>query len=334
MIDRRLFFIMAILVALILIGTFGYHFVQPDYSFLDAIYMTVITITTIGYGEVRPLSVSGKIFNIFLITIGWFGLFLVARMSGQMLIEGEFAKILGRRKMDKRLSEISGHYIVCGYGRVGRVVCEEFAHHSFPFVIIERNPEAVAEIKQKGYLHIDGDCTSDDVLISSGVKRAKGMINAIPDVAEAVYATLFARQQNPSLFIMARADSPYGDQMLKRAGADRVISPQAAAGTRMAMSALRPNVVDFISLAAFGDRGGMRVEEVRVSTGSLLVGKSFKEIDIRAKYGPNVIGTKKPDGKIVFNPTADYIISADETLIMVGSAEQLSKVDELFRKNG
>jgi|WetSurMetagenome_2_1015567.scaffolds.fasta_scaffold42895_4 voltage-gated potassium channel len=330
MIDRRLIYIPAILFAIILVGTFGYHFVQPDYSFFDSIYMTIITITTIGYGEVRPLTTAGKLFNLILIGVGWVGIFSVARMSGQMLLEGELAKNLGRHKMDRQLSKLSGHYIVCGYGRVGKVVCDEFSANSFPFVIIERNVDAIAEIKQKGYLFIEGDCTGDQNLIDAGILRAKGLINAIPDVAEAVYTTLTARQQNQSLFIMARADSPNCELMLKRAGADRVISPQAAAGTRMAMSALRPNVVDFISLAAFDDKEGMRVEEIRVAAGSELIGKSFREVDIRAKYGINVIGTKKTDGKIVFNPPADYKISERDTLIMVGSVEQLAKVYSLF----
>ena len=333
MIDRRLLIIPAILVSIIIIGTFGYHFVQPDYSFFDSVYMTIITITTIGYGEVKPLTVAGKIFNLVLICIGWMGIFTVARLSGQMLLEGELAKLVGRHKMDRQLSKLSGHYIVCGYGRVGKVVCEEFASNSFPFVVIERNIEAIEEIKERGYLFIEGDCTGDQNLLDAGVERARGLINAIPDAAEAVYTTLTARQQNPTLFIMARADTPNCETMLRRAGANRVISPQVAAGTRMAMAALRPNVIDFISLASVSEKEGMRVEEIRVGANSELTGKTFKEIDIRAKYGVNVIGTKKATGVIEFNPSADYKVNEKDTLIMVGSAEQLAKVYPLFGTN-
>jgi voltage-gated potassium channel len=330
--DQRLFLIGAILITILLIGSFGYHIVQPDYSILDSVYMTVITISTIGYGEVKPLTQAGKLFNIGLIAIGWVGIFMVARMTGQMLIEGEIVKYFGRRKMDKQLAAISGHYIVCGYGRVGRVVCDEFSRHKVPFVLIEKNEDAMNEIRARNYIFIQGDCTDDGVLISAGIKRARGFMNTIPDNADAVYAILTARQHNPELFIMARADSASAEKMLVRAGADRVISPHAAAGTRMALAALRPNLVDFISLAAVGETEGIRVEELRVPEGSGVDGKTFKETDIRARYGLNVIGVKKPDGKLMFNPAADYAITAGDTLIIVGSSDQLSKIDQLLEK--
>jgi voltage-gated potassium channel len=212
---------------------------------------------------------------------------------------------------------------------VGRVVCEEFTRHNQPFVLIERSQDLIEEIKSRDYLYVHGDCTDDHTLIMAGIVRAKGLINAVADVADAVYITLSARQQNPGLFIMARADSVPAEQKLKRAGANRVISPQVAAGARMALSAMRPNVVDFMSIAASDDREGLRIEEVVVSTGSPLIGKTFKEIDIRAKFGLNVIGVKSPDGHIVYNPTADHIVQSGDTLIMVGGGGQLSKIDQL-----
>jgi voltage-gated potassium channel len=333
MMDRRLIYIPGILIGIVLIGTFGYHFVQPDYSLFDALYMTVITITTIGYGEVRPLTTAGRIFDLGLIALAWLGIFMVARMAGQMIIEGEIVKIFGRRRMDKQLAAISDHYIVCGYGRVGRVICDEFARHKALFVLVERNQEAIDEARSKGYLYIFGDCTQDQVLLSAGIERARGLINAVPDEADAVYTTLSARQHNSDLFIMARADSLSAEQMLRRAGADRVISPQASAGVRMAMAALRPNVVDYITLAAGGDeRTGVRMEEIIVSEGSKLSGKSLKEIDIRARYGLNVIGIRKPDGKLIFSPSADYSVQGADTLIMVGDIDQLTRAGELFIK--
>jgi voltage-gated potassium channel len=231
--------------------------------------------------------------------------------------------------MDKKLAAISSHFIVCGYGRVGRVVCEEFARHRQPFVLIERNHQIIEDVKSRDFLYVHGDCTDDQVLISAGIQRAKGLINAIADEADAVYITLSARQHNSGLFIMARADSIPAEQKLKRAGADRVISPQVAAGTRMALAAMRPNVVDFMAIAVSDEKDGLRIEEVVVSSGSSLIGKSFKEIDIRAKYGLNVIGIKRADGQIVYNPTADHIIETGETLIMVGGGGQLSRIDEL-----
>jgi voltage-gated potassium channel len=328
--DKRLILIPAIFFGIIFIGTVGFQIMQPEYGFLDALYMTVTTVTTIGYGEIKPLSTGGRIFNLGLILLGWLGIFTVATMIARMIIEGEIIKFFGRRKMSKQLSVISGHYIVCGFGRVGRVVCDEFSRHNIQFVVVEREPDAVGLIKEMGLPFVEGDCTQDTVLLAAGIARAHGLINAVPDEADAVYITLSARQHNPDIFIMARADSPNAEKMLKRAGADRVISPQVAAGTRMAMAALRPSVVDFISIPTDRDEKGARVEEIEVMAGSRLVGKSFKDIDIRAKYGLNVLGVRKSDGSIIYNPTANYIIEIEDTLIMFGSEEQLSRVDELF----
>jgi voltage-gated potassium channel len=331
--DRRLIYIPALIIGILLVGTFGYHLVQPQYSLFDSFYMTIITITTVGYAEIWPLTTAGRIFNIFMLISGWIIIVMVARLIGQMILEGAIPRIIGGQVMNRQLEQISDHYIVCGYGRVGQVVCDEFLHHKMPFTVIERDPGLIEELKSKGLLHINGDCTQDEVLIRAGITRARGLINAITDSAESVYTTLSARLHNPKLFIMARADSPSSEQMLKRAGADRVISPHVAAGTRMAMAAIRPNVVDFVSLAVSDDTQGMRVEEIHVPENSILIGKTFKEVDIRAKYGLNIIGVKKYDGTLNYNPPADYSIQADDTLIMVGSIDQFNKSDELFQRS-
>ena len=317
--------IVTIVISFLILGTFGYYLVQPDYSFFDSFYMTIITITPIGYGQIMPLSTTGRIFNLILIVVGWIGIF----MGGQLIIEGQILKILGRKKMDKKLSSIFKHYIVCGFGRVGRVVCEELERHNSPFVVIERNPVEIEEISRKRYLYYQGDCTDDQVLLVAGIERAKGLINAVANEADAVYITLSARSHNPNLFIMARGDSPSALQKLKRAGANRVISPYVAAGSRMALAAIRPNVVDFMTITPMGGEAGLRIEEVVVSQGSRLVGKSFKELDVRARYGLNVIGIKKTDDRMIYNPSADQVVAAGDTLIMVGGGQELSQIDEL-----
>ncbi|UCE65124.1 MAG: potassium channel protein [Candidatus Zixiibacteriota bacterium] len=321
--------ILAILIGVLLLGTAGYQAVQPNYTFLDSLYMTVITVTTIGYKEVKPLTDAGRVFNIILILVGWFGFFMVARIGGQMIIEGQLIKILGRHRMDKKLASLSDHYIVCGYGRVGMVVCDELHRNKIRFAVIERNPELIEELIARKFIYHEGDCTSDDSLLAAGIKKARGLINAVADEADAVYITLSARSHNPDIFIMARADSTAAEQKLKRAGADRVISPHVSAGSRMAMAAIRPNVVDFMSIEQ-GDGLVIRIEEVEVSEGSKLVGKSLKEMEVRARYGLNIIGMKKNDGRMIYNPSADQIINGSDTLFMVGDIKQLSKIDELL----
>ena len=321
--------ILGILFGIVLLGTLGYQIVQPNYTFLDSLYMTVITVTTIGYKEVKPLTDAGRVFNIILILVGWFGFFMVARIGGQMIIEGQLLKILGRHRMDKKLASLSDHFIVCGYGRVGMIICNELHQNKIPFAVIERNPTLVEEIIASHYVYHEGDCTSDESLLSAGIRKARGLINAVADEADAVYITLSARSLNPGLFIMARADSESAEQKLKRAGADRVISPHVSAGLRMAMSAIRPNVVDFMSIEQ-GDGLGIRIEEVEVAESSRLVGKSLREMEVRARYGLNIIGLKKTDGRIIYNPPADQIIDGKDTLFMVGDIDQLSKIDELL----
>jgi len=326
---RRITQIAFIIVFILAFGTFGYKIVEPEYSYFDALYMTVITITTIGYTEVISLSTPGRVFNLFLIGFGWMGIFLAARMFGQMVVEGQILKILGRHRMDKKLASLSNHYIVCGFGRVGKVVCEEFDRSKVPFAVIERNSDLVDNIISQGFVYHQGDCTSDEALIASGIKKAKGFINAVSDEADAVYITLSARSLNPDLFIMARADSASAEQKLKRAGADRVISPHISAGFRMAMAATRPNVVDFMSIKPSSDGDGLRIDEVVVAKGSKLVGQSFKGMDLRARYGINVIGLKKTDGVMLYNPSPDHIIESEDTLFLVGDAGQLVKIDDL-----
>ena len=198
---------LGILAGVLVLGTLGYQVVQPNYTFLDSLYMTVITVTTIGYKEVKPLTDAGRVFNIILILIGWFGFFMVARIGGQMIIEGQLIKILGRHRMDKKLASLTDHYIVCGYGRVGMVVCDELQRNNVRFAVIERNPELIEELIAKNYIYHEGDCTSDDSLLAAGIKQARGLINAVADEADAVYITLSARSHNPDIFIMARADS-------------------------------------------------------------------------------------------------------------------------------
>ena len=321
--------ILVIIAFILFFGTIGFQMVEPAYGFLDALYMTVITITTIGYGEIIPLSRTGRIFNLFLIAFGWTGLFLAAKMAGELIVKRQLSKLLGRHRMDKKLASLKDHFIVCGYGRVGKVVCEEFSRFKTRFVVIERNPELVEELIAKGYIFYQGDCTDDQSLIAAGVERAKGLINAVANESDAVYITLTCRQQNPGLFIVARADSLSAVPKLRRAGADKVISPHVSAGSRMVMGALRPNVVDFMTITPLEGEAGLRIEEMVVSEGSRLIGKSFKELDVRAKYGLNIIGIKKTDGAMIYNPSAHQVVMAGDTLIMVGGGQELSQIDEL-----
>ncbi len=319
--------IIFVLTSVLLVGTVGYWVIE-GWDFLDSLYMTLITLTTIGFGEVHQLSVKGKIFTILLVVFGVAGAAYSIRILGQMMLEGQLSKYLGRRMMEKQLKKLNNHYIVCGYGRVGETVCQELKRNHVPFVVIERSTELLEQMENSGITFISGSCDDDEVLKAAGITRAKGLINTIANEADAVYVTLSAKQLNPDLFIMARADSPGARIKLLRAGATKVISPQIYAGIRMAQTSIRPNVVDFMSLAADGAHDGLKIEEVAIKKGSRLVGATLKNSGIRSKLGITVIGAKKRGLEMYYNPPPDFLIEEGDTLILIGNSSQLEKIEE------
>jgi voltage-gated potassium channel len=327
--EKRFQTIIYILAAILIVGTIGYWAIE-GWDFLDALYMTLITLTTIGFGEVHQLSVRGKIFTILLVVFGVAGVAYSLRILGQMILEGQLRKYLGRRIMEKQIKKLKGHYIVCGYGRVGETVCQELKRNNVPFVVIERSTEHLEQMESRGIIFISGSCDDDENLKTAGIQRAKGLINTIANEADAVYITLSAKQLNPDLFIMARADSPSVHNKLLKAGATKVISPHIYAGIRMAQTSIRPNVVDFMSLAANGVSNGLKIEEVAIKKGSRLVGTTLKNSGIRSKLGITVIGAKKKGLEMYYNPPPDFLIDEGDTLILIGDSSQLEKIEEFI----
>ena len=326
--DRRFPKIILFLPVILLVGTIGYWSIE-NWNFLDSVYMTIITLATIGYHEVHPLSDGGKLFTIFFVIFGvapaWG--FLVSTLF-KLMLEGQFLKYLGSRKMIQQIKQLKDHYIVCGYGRVGGTVCTELKKGNMPFVVIERQPELIKEMDAAGFVYVEGRCSDDENLKLAGIERAKALINTIAEEADAVYVTLSARQLNPHLFIMARADSEGVRNKLLRAGATRVLSPHIYAGKHMAQTTMRPTVVDFMNLAAEGASEGLVIEEVAVKKGSRLAGRSLKESGIRSELGITVIGARKQGQKMAYNPPPDFGIDEGDNLILIGSPSQLEKLEE------
>lgn len=325
--EKNLLRTLILLPAILVIGTIGYWGFE-DWNFLDSVYMTIITLATIGYHEVHPLSDSGKLFTIIFVFFGvapaWGFLVSVLLKS---ILEGHFRKLLGSRMMEKQLKKIKDHFIVCGYGRVGKTVCDELKNNKMNFVVIEQEKELIDEMERENILYVHGSCADDDNLIAAGIENARALINTIADEADAVYVTLSAKQLNPGLFIMARADSESVHNKLKRAGATRVLSPHIYAGIYMAQTTLRPNVVDFMSLAADGSSESLKIEEIAVKRGSRLAGKSLKDSGIRSELGITVIGTRKQGKDMFYNPPPDNVINEGDTLILIGTTSQLEKLE-------
>ena len=278
---QKIFFAVFMLGIILCIGTSGYMLIENG-SFLDSLYMSVITITTVGYGEIIPLSPGGRVFTICLLLVGvGFVLYLVGEVTESM-VEGGLRKLMGRNNMEKRVASLKGHYIVCGFGRIGKVICKNFEENKIPFVVVESDPGEVQMIDELGYYALLGSASSDEMLLKAGVRKAKGLIAAVSSDAENVYIILSARGLNANLFIIARSSGAEGSETkLLRAGADKVTSPYFIGARRMAQLVVRPTVVDFFDLTVHGGALGLRLEEMRVSEHSALAGKRLMDSGLR-----------------------------------------------------
>ncbi|HEX4591408.1 MAG TPA: potassium channel protein [Gemmataceae bacterium] len=327
---RRFLILILLPVALMAIGTAGYRLIEgPTWSILDALYMTATTLTTVGFGEIHPLSPAGRVFTIVLCLTGVFALFFAAGEIIRTMLSGEIQKTLGRHRMERNLAALSGHYIVCGHGRMGQLVCQEFTAHKLPFVVIENGEERIEALRQSGLLYVHGDATSDETLRLAGVERAQALITVVASDADNLYITLSARLLNEKLLIVARAEGREADAKLRRVGANHVVSPYVIGGFRIAQAVIRPAVVDFIELATRTDHLEMQIEEIELAAGSPLVGHTLGEQRFHQQLGVIVMAIKMPKGAMVANPTGETILEGGSTLIALGHRDQLDKLERL-----
>jgi voltage-gated potassium channel len=330
--ERHLKIIILLIIFVIAAGTLGYMLLTGS-SLLDCLYMTVITITTVGYEEIFEPSSQLLIFTIILIISGVAVIFYGLTVVMQMAVEGQIRKILGRKRMQKELKKLKNHYILAGYGRVGKIVYGEFKKLGQPVVVIENDPEILDEINKENILHVVGNSTEDETLIEAGIERARGLVSAIPAEADNVYLTLSARQLNPAIKIIARSDTERAERKLFRAGANRVICPHRLGGMRMAYSILRPNVVDFMELESAGKDLDISIEEIIVPTGSNLDGVELKDSDLKRELDLMVVAIKKPDKGIHYYPSASTTIHVGDVLVLLGRKENLAKLDVMSINN-
>jgi voltage-gated potassium channel len=323
---RRLVLSLALIVFIVSFGTIGYMVVE-GWNFQDSLYMTVTTLTTVGYREVRELTSVGRWFTIILI-IGGVGTMLYALSTGaKFLLEGEIQEVLGRRRLEKKMKELMDHYIICGYGRMGKIIVKELKSERAKFVVIEKN--AISKEKEEAFLII-GDATQDELLKEVGIERAKGLITVLPTDAENLYVVLSAKGLNPNLFIVARAGEEGSEQKLLRAGADRVISPYHIGGLRIAHTVLKPAVVDFIELATKSGNIDLQMEEIPIPDVSRFSGLSLDQCGFGKDLGIIIVGIKKPNGEMRFNPTFRTLIEPGDTLIALGETSKLRVLEEII----
>jgi voltage-gated potassium channel len=310
----------------ILFGTIGYIIIE-GWSIIDSFYMTIITIASVGYKEVHELSDYGRVFTILLI-IGGVGTVLYALNNGaKLILEGELKEIFGRKRLEKKIKELKDHYIICGYGRMGKIICRELKENKIKFVVIEKKPDILEEIED--ILLVQGDATKDEILKGAGITRAKGLISVLPTDAENLFVVLSARELNPYLFIVARAGEEGSEQKLLRAGADRVVSPYHIGGLRIAHTVLKPAVVDFIEFATKSGNIDLQMEEITIQEDSKLAGFTLDECGIGRDLGIIIVAIKKHTGDMEFNPTFKTTINIGDTLIALGEVSKLKILEDM-----
>ncbi len=307
---------------IVLGGTAGYMVIE-GWSAWDAFYMTIISLTTVGYREVHPLSRAGEAFTAALL-VGGVGTVLYSfTLLGARVIEGTLHNPWERRRVMQMLDKLKDHFIVCGYGRIGTIVADEFERQRIPYVIIERDPVRLQALREAGKLVVEGDASSEEILGKAGVARARGLIAAVSTDAENVYAILSARLMQPALYIIGRAESDESARKLKKAGADRVISPYQIGGLHMAQLALRPTVVEFVQLVTSSEFLDLSMEQIEVRKDGPLTGQTIVGANLRQSFGVIVIGIRRASGRMEFNPSSDARMEAGDHLVVLGTTDRL-----------
>ncbi len=313
------------LILLMLIGMAGFHFLE-HWSWFDGFYMVLTTISTIGYGEVHPLSHGGRIFNSFVIITGVGLVLLFFGSATQALLEFELQSVFGRRRMDREISRLSEHYILCGAGRVGRSAARELARKPLPFIVVDTDAEKLAHYSDEGWLTLVGDATQAAVLRQAHIERAKGLVASTTTDASNIYIVLTAKSLNPRLNIIARASEEDAEKHLVTAGANHVISPYNFAGYRIAQTFMRPHVVDFFD-TAMNRKLPLDIEEVQVQPGSRVVGQTLEGSRIRQEMGVIVLAIKGEGALMRFNPAPDEVIHEGDHLIAMGEPDGLRRLE-------
>jgi voltage-gated potassium channel len=308
-------------------GTLGYMAIE-GWNFLDAFFMTIITLSTVGYSEVHALTSAGKFLSIIVIVSGVGAAGFAVTTAGRIMLEERIRFLLGRRSM-KAMQKLKDHYIICGYGRMGRIICEELDEREIPFVVLENNDQVLDELDRLDYTYLKADATNDEELVAARIDRAAGLVSVVTDDTQNVFIVLTARGLNPKLNIVARSAAEESIRKLVRAGANKVISPYYLGGHRIAQAIIRPTVLDFLENIVQNKELDLRLEERHVSLKSSLVGTTLATSGLRKDFNVIILAIKSGTGTMQFNPPSDTEIKAGDTMVILGSTSDLDRLDRV-----
>jgi voltage-gated potassium channel len=315
----------AMLIGIISFGTLGYYFFE-DMPIFEAFYMTIITISTVGFSEIVPLTHVGRAITIIIIVLGISAGTYTVGIIVKWFVEGELQRIFWRLRVQKQIAELNDHYIICGFGRIGRTICKELRADETDFVVIEQNVSEIHDTDKDKYLFLEMDATSEEALLAAGIMRARGLVTAVNSDANNVFITLTAKGLRPDIFVLARASEAKNEAKLMKAGASRVVSPYMIGAKRMAQVLKRPTVVDFIDIAMMGSHLGLIMEEARLSAKSGLIGKNLVDSYLRRDYGVIIVAIKKMSGEMIFNPMPSETLEEGDVIVVIGKKDDLKRM--------
>ncbi|MFH1088722.1 MAG: potassium channel protein [Patescibacteria group bacterium] len=326
---RHIVSLVGLVLGLMTIGVIGYMVIER-WSFLEALYMVVITLATVGYREIHPLSTAGTIFTMLLIVFGIVTLYYVIRVTGEYVLASRFDANYKAKQMQSKINNLLNHYIVCGYGRVGSKITDEFIRSKVDVLVVERDPDIAEECRAKGVLCVVGDATCEDVLLSAGIMNAKGLISALGRDSDNILVTITARTLNSNLFIVAKANQDSSVDKIMRVGANRVVSPYQISAFRMATFALHPGVADFVDNVLDLQSSEIQITDMTVSSNSQVVDQPLETYLSNRKSGVTILVINRQDGRSIINPVGDTIIQAGDRLILMGIRQNLEAIEKIL----
>jgi len=312
------------LVSIFVLAVLGYHYLG-DYDWIHAIWIVVVTVSSVGYAEHSTLPSHMQMFSVLVIVLGMSAAFYTVGGLIQLMLEGELQAALGQSRTTREIQRLSGHVIVCGFGRMGEMLDQDLRRKGRSLVVIDSDSARVSEADQQQFLAINGDSMEEAILAGAGLKRAKAVVTVLPNDAANVFITLTARDFNPDIQIIARAELPSTERKLRQAGANRVVMPAVTGATQMSRIITRPSTADLLELLAKSDFNDVEMDEIAINASSRLVGSTVTENATRQLHGVLVLAVKQADGNMVFNPGAHYVFSAQDTVIVMGDMKDIER---------